>query len=76
MATPATIGVDLADRIMRYRTRYNSDPPHVPITLDELAWLAEAKGNIERMPIEFDGVPLKLVKHVFIEPGGGVVVRP
>lgn len=80
MATAATICADLTDRIARYQDRYKERPKNLPITLDELAWLAEAwHGPLTRQtptPMSFSGVPLRLVEEVFIGEGGSVVVRP
>jgi hypothetical protein len=77
----ATIYADLHARIERFRLRYKGEfPKELPVTLDEWSWLGERLyGNDKHMfavPMDFMGVPLRLVDGVYETKDGALVVRP
>lgn len=81
MAAADTIYADLSARVDRYRLRYKGEFPHdLPITLNEWAWLGDRLyGNDRQMfgvPIDFLGIPLRLVADVFETKDGALVVKP
>ncbi len=79
MSSHATIVADLQARLDRLHHVHYEKPDNLPITLDELAWLADQRTHRPNqppyMPTYWNGVPLRLVVKI-VDVAGGVVVTP
>lgn len=77
MAKADTILDDLTGRMNNYRTPQGTDRNELPITLNEMAWLAQKLyGTSLVMPRHYRGRQLRLVAEIFEPRPGTVVVKP